>query len=241
VVFFLSLSLFFFLDMGAELGVAVVHFPLQRYALESGVTTINGKIAQPGTIVRNGDRLENIVHRHEPPVTSKPVKILHEDREREFIVIDKPGSIVRMQYRSELCLVDLTPIQPVHATGRYFYLSLVEILQREFGYSKVYSKGDLLLVAPLMDHCRVLTWLLAVNRLDRLTSGLMIVGLSSPTAHTLSQEFVRGEIKKEYIARCSGEFPAEEVVVDQPLLTVDRQMGLNIVHSEGKVRPSRAW
>jgi 23S rRNA-/tRNA-specific pseudouridylate synthase len=53
----------------------------QRYALESGVTTINGKIAKPDTIVRNGDRIENIVHRHEPPVTSRPVKILHEDRE----------------------------------------------------------------------------------------------------------------------------------------------------------------
>ena len=67
----------------------------QRYALESGVTTINGKIAKPDTIVRNGDRIENIVHRHEPPVTSRPVKILHEDRENDFIVIDKPGSIVR--------------------------------------------------------------------------------------------------------------------------------------------------
>ena len=64
----------------------------------------------------------------------------------------------------------------------------------------------------------------------------MIIGLSSTRAHTLSQEFVKGEVKKEYIARCSGEFPVEEVVVDQPLLTVDRQMGLNVVHSEGKVR-----
>ncbi|KAH9174432.1 pseudouridine synthase [Lactarius sanguifluus] len=166
-----------------------------RYALESGVTTINGKLAKPGTIVRNGDRIENVVHRHEPPVTSRPVKILHEDRESEFIVVDKPGSI------------------PVHATGRYFYLSLVEILQREFGYQKVYT----------------------VNRLDRLTSGLMIINLSSSRTHVLSQEFVQGEVKKEYIARCSGEFPAEEVVVDQPLLTVDRQMGLNIVHPDGKV------
>jgi len=76
--------------------------------------------------------------------------------------------------------------------------------------------------------------LIAVNRLDRLTSGLMIIGLSSSCAHMLSQEFVQGEVKKEYIARCSGEFLAEEVVVDQPLLTVDRQMGLNIVHPQGK-------
>ncbi|THH17090.1 hypothetical protein EW146_g3647, partial [Bondarzewia mesenterica] len=138
-----------------------------RYALESGVTTINGKVAKPGTIIRNGDRLENIVHRHEPPVTSTPVRILKEDLEREFVVIDKPGSI------------------PVHATGRYFYLSLVEILQREFGYKKVYT----------------------VNRLDRLTSGLMIIGLSSQRAHTLSTEFTAGTVRKEYIARCTGEFP----------------------------------
>ena len=30
----------------------------QRYALESGVTTINGKIAKPDTIIQNGDRIE---------------------------------------------------------------------------------------------------------------------------------------------------------------------------------------
>lgn len=30
----------------------------QRYALESGVVTINGKPARVGTIVRNGDRIE---------------------------------------------------------------------------------------------------------------------------------------------------------------------------------------
>ncbi|EIM80852.1 pseudouridine synthase [Stereum hirsutum FP-91666 SS1] len=165
-----------------------------RYALESGVTTVNGKIARPGTILRNGDRLENIVHRHEPPVTSTPVQILHTDYEREFIVINKPGSI------------------PVHATGRFFYLSLVEILQREFGFKKVYT----------------------VNRLDRLTSGIMVVGLSSKRAHTLSEEFTAGQVKKEYIARCKGEFPEGETYVDQPMLTVDRQMGLNIIHPEGK-------
>lgn len=30
----------------------------KRYALESGVTTVNKKIAKPGTIVRNGDLIE---------------------------------------------------------------------------------------------------------------------------------------------------------------------------------------
>lgn len=47
----------------------------------------------------------------------------------------------------------------------------------------------------------------AVNRLDRLTSGLMILPLNPALATTLSREFVNGEVKKEYVARCKGKFP----------------------------------
>lgn len=40
------------------------------------------------------DFARNLVHRHEPPVTGTPVKILLQDDAREIIVVDKPGSIV---------------------------------------------------------------------------------------------------------------------------------------------------
>ncbi|KAK7052854.1 hypothetical protein VNI00_004173 [Paramarasmius palmivorus] len=182
-----------------------------RYALESGVTTINGETAKPDTIIQNGDRIEyawsipigqsvdrdffrNVVHRHEPPVTATPVKVLQEDKDREFLVVDKPGSI------------------PVHACGRYHRNTLVAILNHDFGYEKVYT----------------------VNRLDRLTSGLMIIPTSATCARKLTEEFVSGTVRKEYVARCIGKFPEGEVVCEEPLLTVDRQMGLNIVHPEGK-------
>ncbi len=89
------------------------------------MTTINGKIAKPDTIVRNGDRIENVVHRHEPPVTSKPVKVLHEDREREFIVIDKPGSIVRYTVpSSEFYLFDPKSFSPFTQQGVIFIFLL---------------------------------------------------------------------------------------------------------------------
>jgi tRNA pseudouridine synthase 9 len=78
----------------------------------------------------------------------------------------------------------------------------VEILKNEFGYEKIYS-GFTRLIAPLTLNA---FFLLAVNRLDRLTSGLMILGLSNKTASELSAEFREGNIKKEYIARCKGEF-----------------------------------
>ncbi|KIJ95091.1 hypothetical protein K443DRAFT_683273 [Laccaria amethystina LaAM-08-1] len=165
-----------------------------RYALESGVTTVNGQIAKPDTKLRDGDRIENVVHRHEPPVTSTPVKVLYHDMEREFLVVDKPGSI------------------PVHASGRYYRNTLIEILVNDFGYKKCYP----------------------ANRLDRLTSGLMIIPLSPDRARALTDEFMTGTVRKEYVARVRGRFPAEEIVCEQPLLTVDRQMGLNVVHPEGK-------
>ncbi|KAF9222417.1 pseudouridine synthase [Gyrodon lividus] len=186
-----------------------------RYALDSGVTTINGKVAKPDTIVKNGDRIENVVHRHEPPVTATPVKIILHDKERDFLIIDKPGSI------------------PVHASGRYYRHSLVEMLRHEFGFEKVYSKPP----SPpdrFSNPSSSTNPPQAINRLDRLTSGLMIIPLNADVARSLTKEFMNGSVRKEYIARCKGQFPAEEVVCEQPLLTVDRQMGLNIVHPEGK-------
>ena len=96
--------------------------------------------------------------------------------------------------------------QPVHAAGRYFRHTLVEILKSEFGYEKIYSRFTRLIL-PLTLNTKPVP-LPAVNRLDRLTSGLMILGLSNKTASELSAEFRDGNIKKEYIARCKGEFSA---------------------------------
>ncbi len=99
-----------------------------------------------------------------------------------------------------------------------------------------------------------LVWFdVAVNRLDRLTSGLMIMALSGPASRDLAKEFVEGKVRKEYVARVKGRFPEfvticglgvvvrsrgefrEELEVEKPLMTVDRQMGLVIVTPEGKV------
>lgn len=48
---------------------------------------------------------------------------------------------------------------------------------------------------------------IAVNRLDRLTSGLMILALSSKASKMLALEFANREVKKEYVARVRGKFP----------------------------------
>ena len=47
----------------------------------------------------------------------------------------------------------------------------------------------------------------AVNRLDRPTSGLMILALTSTSARDLAKEFTEGKVRKEYVARVKGKFP----------------------------------
>ena len=43
------------------------------------------------TVIQNNDVVTHKVHRHEPPVTAQPLKIIHCDD--QLVVIDKPSSI----------------------------------------------------------------------------------------------------------------------------------------------------
>ncbi|OAV93034.1 hypothetical protein PTTG_02831 [Puccinia triticina 1-1 BBBD Race 1] len=165
------------------------------HAVASGVIKINGKNIKKDVIIRNGDRITNTLHRHEPPVTGDPVRILHRDDEKGLLVVEKPGSM------------------PVHPTGRYNYNTLLSILRFDYDLPLVHTS----------------------NRLDRLTSGVMVCALTVEASRGLSKYFsTEGAVKKEYIARCRGDFPDDEITCEEPLLTIDRQIGLNVVHPEGK-------
>lgn len=82
-------------------------------ALETGQVTLNGKKTNKDTIIRNGDLICHRIHRHEPPVSSKPIKIVYQDD--DIVVIDKPSGV------------------PVHPTGRYRHNTVTYILKKEHG------------------------------------------------------------------------------------------------------------
>lgn len=83
--------------------------------MKSGAIHINGKpVPSPTTTVKNGDIISHTLHRHEPPVTGKPIAIVHEDD--DMIVINKPAGV------------------PVHPAGRYNYNSVIEIMRAERGH-----------------------------------------------------------------------------------------------------------
>ncbi|WQF89081.1 Putative IQ motif, EF-hand binding, pseudouridine synthase, RsuA/RluA, pseudouridine synthase, RluA [Colletotrichum destructivum] len=84
-----------------------------RHAMETGAIVVNGKAVGPDHVVKNGDLVNHTIHRHEPPVTAEPIRVIHEDD--EMIVVNKPSGV------------------PVHPAGRYKYNSLIEIMKAERG------------------------------------------------------------------------------------------------------------
>ncbi|EPQ31991.1 uncharacterized protein PFL1_00189 [Pseudozyma flocculosa PF-1] len=164
------------------------------WAIHKGICSVNGKRGDPRQIISDGDLICNNVHRHEPPVTDEPIRILHRDDDAGILVIVKPGSI------------------PVHAAGRYYKHTLTELLKSEHGIPRIYT----------------------VNRLDRLTSGIMVCATKKETATRISAQFHSGFVNKAYVCRVRGKFPEGEVVCKEPILTIDRQSGVNIVHPKGK-------
>ncbi|CAO3631180.1 unnamed protein product [Cunninghamella echinulata] len=84
---------------------------------------------------------------------------------------------------------------PPHPAGRYRHNTVLHLLKKNYHIPKLHL----------------------INRLDRLTSGLMLFGLNSETTKKLHREMNQGQIKKEYICRVDGKFPKELVVCEAPI------------------------
>jgi tRNA pseudouridine65 synthase len=59
-------------------------------------------------------------------------------------------------------------------------------------------------------------WVYPVHRLDRPTSGVLILGLDSDAARLLTQEFEKRQVEKRYLALVRG-YTNEEETIDYPL------------------------
>lgn len=68
-----------------------------------------------------------------------------------------------------------------------------------------------------------------ITRLDRETSGLVLLALTPATARTLGLAMQRGQIAKEYLAVVRGWPEADDWVIEAPLIR------------QGEVRPSAVW
>lgn len=60
-------------------------------AISSSLITVNGTSVDPSYEIKDSDRINHIMHRHEPPVQGGPIKIIAVTE--DMVVVDKPASL----------------------------------------------------------------------------------------------------------------------------------------------------
>lgn len=107
----------------------------------------------------------------------------------------------RVLYEDEAILVvDKPGNLPVHPTGRYFFHTLLTQLRVENG-NEVNQKKEFYLV----------------HRIDRETSGVLVIGKTAAAAADLVKQWEKRETNKEYLAIVRGVIEKDAFEVDAPL------------------------
>jgi len=92
-----------------------------------------------------------------------------------------------------LLLVNKPAGLPIHPTARYHHNTLVEMLKVRYGFPAF-----------------------PAHRLDRETSGLVVLARTLEASQRLMKRFANGEVKKQYLAIVEG-WPQDEFTVDAPI------------------------
>uniref|UniRef100_A0A8C5PCZ8 Pseudouridylate synthase RPUSD2 n=1 Tax=Leptobrachium leishanense TaxID=445787 RepID=A0A8C5PCZ8_9ANUR len=169
--------------------------PLEYYRLaaRAGRLRLNEQSVQDlNMVLRNNDFMRNTVHRHEPPVTAQPLRIIAEND--ELVVVDKPSSL------------------PVHPCGRFRHNTVIFILGKEHNLCELHT----------------------IHRLDRMTSGVLMFAKTLDVSKKIDEQVRERQLEKEYVCRVCGEFPAEEVTCEEPILVVSYKIGICRVDPKGK-------
>jgi 23S rRNA pseudouridine1911/1915/1917 synthase len=137
---------------------------------------------------------------------SKPSQLL-KVRDKVYVLSTNTGAEpeVDLDYKiifedDHILVIDKPGNLPVHPTGRYFFNTLLTQLRVQNG-NEVNQQKEFYLV----------------HRIDRETSGLLVIGKTSSAAAGLVAQWEQKGITKEYLAIVKGHLAVDKQVVDAPL------------------------
>lgn len=175
------------------------------HSITIGSIRINHCIVSPAYIIQNSDYLTRKTHRHEPSITGN-VEIIAETA--TMVAVVKPASL------------------PMHPCGAYYYNTLSMMLQLQTPMKcAIHRSTDAVTSGATVEDgvpiphtgvsfnrfdashtdCRALH---QVHRLDRVTSGLVVLAKTSKIARNLSEQIQNRDTKKTYLSRVRGRFPS---------------------------------
>jgi len=100
---------------------------------------------------------------------------------------------------------------PVHACGIYIVNTLIARLRADFGEN-----------------------VNLVHRLDRETSGVVVLAKHREANRLLARMFERGEVAKRYLAIVHGRVPQDEMTIDAPIGKIDARFQYPVEYAWGK-------
>lgn len=118
----------------------------------------------------------------------------------------------------DMLVVNKPASVPVHPCGRYQFNSIVHLLARRHGIDGA----------------------LPVHRLDRLTSGILVLALNSKSARAITARIEGREMRKVYLARVRGEFPLASPN-DTASVTIDTRVVPDCIKSLGADYSRSQW
>ncbi|KAI8369659.1 pseudouridine synthase [Blakeslea trispora] len=124
-------------------------------------------------------------------------------------VTDQSIDIVHQDER--LLVINKPSSIQVHPGGRFRHNTVLHILRKQHGFDRLFPS----------------------NRLDIMTSGLMLIAKDPVTADQLGLQMRSRDIEKEYLCRVTGLFPKTSVC-EAPIKTLSFAVSLNYVHPDGK-------
>ncbi|KAN0009260.1 hypothetical protein ACTFIU_006535 [Dictyostelium citrinum] len=158
--------------------------------------------------------------------------IIHTVHRHEPPVTGETIKIISLD--NNVVVVDKPSSIPVHPCGRFRHNSLMYILASEHGINQLYG----------------------VHRLDRLTSGLLLLARTPDSANKKANQIQSGSVSKQYLAKVIGKFPNIDstsssstvneqiklcktledgtIIVDQPIVIQSMRLGINHVGVGGK-------
>jgi len=177
--------------LAGRLGKDTSRNALQRYIREGNVT-VNDKVVKPSYTIRIGDLIDMMlpqVKKQEIPAEDIPLDVIFEDD--DLIAINKQANLIvhpaRGNWTGTL----------VNALAWYFKMNWRDIAELPTN-GQVFRPG-------------------IVHRLDRDTTGVMLVAKSELALWRLGWQFEHRKIQKTYTAICHGLFKLDEDIIDHPI------------------------
>lgn len=179
--------------------------------LEQGACTLNGAAAQAGQQVRRGDVVELTLDAHAPgAMTPEPLELDIKYEDADLLVVVKPAGML------------VHPTRGVKsgtlANALAYHLNREAIAESgmSFGESSD-SESHAPELKPQDSNTRRVVRPGIVHRLDRSTSGLMVVAKNQRALSILSRHFHHRLVEKRYLALVCGRVAEDERVITAPI------------------------